>query len=917
MLMNLNGIGRRRGRGAIPPALLAELVNGLVLTRTDGSSGAIRATVKIPCLDDAACNPDHLQILNGSTELAILTPVVQGTYASGRPRTLYTEVDTSGATGTLTLSARFIGPRTVTPLATRTYGSFEDPVSHLLPLAQMTDARKLGHAPAFFLLTSATYLCGCGAFGPYLPVADEAALSLGTDLDDYNADFNTFMRDYHWEDNGQGTAFLQANITNTAYNGVTDLSDPSDGYPGWVWGNDMITGLPDQPPGYRIWREAVGLVSYSGGHNYYGADRIHFVRYLRTGNPEYFIRGCAYAEACRHYSRWTKGGNASAAYVQGVGSEPGTWQIEGFGLAYLLTGNPDMLTQLRRQVQWMESVQVTGIPAAMGALGDYQTNMGEPRAIGRIIDGYNWLVICEDLANVATWAANLEVRLDQAVNGSAWTHWTNPTDFPLEYHTWAAENGGAPTYHGLSDPANYKETVNGVAFNDGDHPGVNEFMNAILRYSIRQAVDMNGGHLSPGLRDDVLARISENVARLWAYHFEGWPEQFTGVRTDAEVRRPSFYNGFSDPDVIFPDDYSLTPDLNLLYVDSIAWLAAQQNDGALATMARRLFSWGVQGSLFNQGLAVSGNHLAKQCRESYCHSQAMFYWLAQGPVATTPAGDAITQITIQDSTPTLVDSLTLDAGASADTSLTAVARDAVRLPRSASGLTADTDDHAVATASVNTTTGVLTITPVGGGTCTVTVSNTSPAVSNSTLDVTVNVVSTDLLDTPTNWVDQSVSPASAVVSGGQAHLIGAADGSGHPGISLSANAYNLDAAGANGIQIKITAINLECFFAIRDNTGAGYAFHARSFSNIESGTWNDGTFAFTGDGAWNIPSVVPVWYRFAVNGANLEMSTSTDGVTWSVRIAVAKSSYITTAMKIRLFCFGFGDSATVDSVTVG
>ncbi len=908
-----------------PPILDASLNVALTMVRTDSDTSSIRASVIVPLYNSATQSADHLIITISGVEQAILTPVALGNYASGRPRCLYTEVVVSGATGTVNLVAHFDqGTRTVSALGSRSYASWENATTHLLPTGMMSNMRTLGHAPAFCLPTSATYLCACGAFGPELPVASEGTLGLdASQLTAYNADFDTYLRDYWWDGAANAGNFILANITNhnylgtTTWNGDHDLSNSSDGYLGWTF-----TG-GETPPGYRAWREAVGVVGYSGGHNYYGADRIFFRRYIRTGNAEYFIRACAYAEGCRHYCRWTIAGSASPSYVQGLGPDKGAWQMEGFGLAYLLTGNPDMLDQLRRMTDNMQSIQAAP-PNDDQTVGTYTSDWGEPRPMTRIIDGFNWRLVCEDAANSATWATNLEARLTQVFAGTAVTHWNNATTWPLEYQMYAAKNGGSPSFY--NPTGFYNETVYGVDYSDGDHPGVNEFMVALTNTAGRMAYTLCGDYLSSSIKTTILNVVLNAAVRLYEYHFEGQPEQyaaFPDVHNPVQITQPSFYNGFSGSNT-FPDLYSLTPDLNLLYPDTLAWLATVLNRSDLTTLAKRIFAFGVPGANLATGNSYAA--LQKQSREIYCASQDFLYWVSQAPAAGAVASDVVTQVTLEETVShiTGVTAFTIVSG-DTSTSLLARARNFNRLPQSNSGLTVTSSNHAAATATINTTTGVLSLVGVGAGTSTITVTDTGTGHSNS-LTLTVSsggggggTPSQFQDDFPgvaldaAKWSDTSTPPAGATVA--SAHCTVAGSGGSVAGKIKTVNHYSLVTAAANGIQVTVTALTGgNSYVAFLDNTDHGYAFHFTG-SLVESGTWNEPP-SFTQDGSWSLGIATPILLRFAINGANIELSTSTNGgSTWTVRKSIAASGFNTAQVYVRIYA-GTNDSITLSDVSV-
>jgi hypothetical protein len=881
------------------------------MARTDSSSSAIRASVIVPCCDDPLHTAANLIMKIGGVEVQCLTPVLLGNYYSGRQRALYTEVMVSGATGSLTVVAYFnASGRTLAPLSSRTYASWEDPTTHQLSIAMMSDGRQLGHAPAFVLPLDAYYMCNCGAFGPEFPVANEGTLGLNSSqLAAYNGNFDTFVRDWHW--NGYSTAFMSANITNTSYNS-TDLTNSSNGYPAvTTW-----TGPDGAPPGYRNWREAVGVVGYGGGHNYYGADRIFFRRFIRTGDPEMFIRACAYAESCRHYCRWTATDRGDGTgYVNGLGPQIGAWQMEGWGLAYLFTGNPDMLDQLRRQVGWLETNQAGGgVSPAIGFMGDVTGDVNEPRPLCRALDGYNWLLACEDAVNASTWTTALETRGAQVfVTGGVFTHWTSSTTWPTEYHTFSAKNGGAPAYDTVPP-------YNGDGASDGDHPGCNEFMNAILITTGRMMVSLCGAYLSTGLKAAIISRVKDNWDRLYAHHFEGQPEQYTGIRNPTQLYAPSFYNGFTGSHV-FPTDYSLTPDITALYIDTPAWLAAMTGDGQYTTLAQRFFNFAVVGA----GLGTSNTAVVaqKQSREVYCASQDMFYWLSVAPPALPVPSDLITQITIENQE-------TFASGVTATTVLTthtntllkAQTRNFVRLPMSNAGLSVVSSNPSVCTVTIDTTTGQLAITGVSAGTSTITVTNASPSITNNTLVVTVSTapVPSQLDDkfpgstlNSSIWTNDSTGPAATItVAANQATMSG---NLGYHAKMYTVNAYSLNTAGVNGIQVSVQSHTSDtAYVAFYDSAGNGYAFQIAGV--IATGTWAE-PGNYVGDGTFTLTPAFPILLRIGKNGSNIEMSHSFDnGDNWTVDHTTPASAFVTTAVHVRCFVGGYGGVLVLNEVAV-
>lgn len=566
------------------------------LYRTDGLATSVPASLILMLRDDAAHALINTRVLKAGVEQAILTPVVTSIYESGRPKTAYTELVLAGAHGAVDLVVSFGSPRTVSAIATRVYGSNEDPTTHQLPLAMMENPRTMGHAPAFCLPTSADYMTSCGAFPRMVTVAAVPSIP-GVNLQrvaKYWTSFDTFLRDWHWS--GHSNAPLHIVPSNTAYNGTTDLSSLLNGSEDI---SDANWSGP-RPPARYNWRAAAGVVGFGGGQNYYGADRIFFQAFLRTADVEYFIRACWYAETCRHYSRWTVHREGAIGFVR-CEVPTGAWQLEGLAYAYQLTGNPDHKALIESLIDALDAVQGDPNPAYIGQQVGSVVGNGEPRNMERITDGYLQLVLCATTTlERAARKAKLDAHLPRVIDAESWTYWqASLYDGSMEEDTWAVFGDGA------------------ICQSDPVHPKANTFMQVMVDSALIKCYEQGG--LSTDVKAAILARVAANMTKVkntfWAAGIPG-------------VCLGSFLNGFTGA-CVFPDQFARTQDLNNMYTHTIAWLAWRTADPTWLAFFHEVFNAAVGDDGVFDGSFGPFIWGLKQSREQYCSSQLAFYPLLQ------------------------------------------------------------------------------------------------------------------------------------------------------------------------------------------------------------------------------------------------------------------------------------------------
>ena len=133
------------------------------------------------------------------------------------------------------------------------------------------------------------------------------------------------------------------------------------------------------------------------------------------------------------------------------------------------------------------------------------------------------------------------------------------------------------------------------------------------------------------------------------------------------------------------------------------------------------------------------------------------------------------------------------------------------------------------------------------------------------------------------------------------------------------SSYSLTAAGTDGIQVRITAAGsaspAEAYVLMQDlSSSNGHAFRLDSTA-FRSVPWTSSGLG-TVD-TWSLANTTPVILRFAQNGSNLELSTSTDeGSTWTVQLSVSLTGIDATAVSVILYVQSSGTDASMTLTSV-
>jgi hypothetical protein len=850
----------------------------VVVKRMDSNSGTAVAAGGIPVargvVTDALLASKKIQLVldlgAGLVEQAIFCTGL-GRYADGSYRTVYIEVDPGVNLAVQRTGELRIGTLRTTTDRARTYSGFRNGSN--LPTVGTNAAAipLLGMPTAVCLASDPAYICSTGAFGRLVPKTTQLGLSrVAAQVSTYWSRFDTWLRDFHWDGAASDATLLRhtgnANLSGTDLTNVSNVEDNFN--TNYQWSAD-----PARPPAYYNWRTAIGISGFAGGQNYYDAAQIFFQAWAQTGNLEYFRRACVIGWANAYYYRYVynvtnSNTNPDTVAITPWSAQAGAYQPEGWGLHYLLTGDPDSLEGLQGTA--LREVGHTG-------LGSWTDYWGEPRPMARIALARLWAWKCSRPgAELADWAATLEDAITRITTGTAWNH----------------DGAGKYYWNGQSTVDCQPNTENAN--------GANMFMQPICCDALTKIYD-SFETLSAPNRTLVLDRVQKWLD--WVY-----PNQYIG--------NPSLVSGWGGTTPSFPYEVSTcypsvagwgpTPDLSNLYPTVFAWYAKVSGNGVYRSIAERIFQYGVGTAVDGvDGPFLSGQ---KQSREQYALNFPTFEAFTNGPAITTIPSDAIASIVV---TPSVASgSPTLQA------QLTATARMSNGLPVSTTYTWASTNE-AVATVNSNglvtfVAEGTAGITASSGGVtsnaCTITVAQVQFRDDFSTLTVEAN-----------NWDVVSANNGGTYSAATGALVLTAPSGVSSLVRLRMKNACDLVLADADGVEVQVVSATHNFTLLLTDAAGNGYGFDENG-GTLGFGLVSGGTY--TGNQSQiSYNSSTQQKFRFRTNNTSL-FYESHNGSTWTTHRTIALTGGVThTAMKLALSTTNGGSSparvATFDNVVFG
>lgn len=801
-----------------------------------------------------------------------------GQYDDGSYRSVYLEfsmgVDTSVAkVGTLTFNtSRTVawtgGARVYTDLL----------VGGQIPVAWLDDITLAGSPLSLFGASDGTYTSKCGAAGIWATDA-EAVAQFGADATKYFARFDEFM----------------AGLTGTRskWNGATNnywsKFNRNDGVNGSPFtsadGIDHTGHWTTEPPlQYATLIKALGHAPTFGPSpffpQFHDPGWSNFVRYMMTGNFEYLYRANCYAwwHRLSFTERAIESPSGSGSWIRlkvdgsrgfGSGIVPALQSMEGIYGAYLST----MFDGYRALIADFCTSFATDL-APFGLSGSATAGQtSEPRAAAKV----GLATLCAKNASRPFGEAAPKAEPSAGYYKAKLLVMCDRHAPPIGYV------GPDLQIHHNSAPGpwirKYYQTIEGPMYDTTTvaKVGYDLFLTVFCLDWIQKLHDDMALWTVPDVtRMTNIEDISNDVCNfMYDGEYEGDPE-INPTAPVPGITAPAFRVGFAG--MIDPSVYSTQSiDLTNYFTPLFAW-DSRRGSGSRRAIANRLFHDSLGDDNYdgaNSPYYLSSIH--KQASEQTHLGLRTFAELLVAPAPTAIPSDTTDSIRV-------TGGMSFTGTAGSINAVTALAQTRIRYALPGKVYSARSLNTAVATVSINSSTGVASITKVAPGVTQVYL--TADGVDSA--PITISVTAPQYVqDFSSGVVDPALTVTivgdwTATVVGGGLRI-----GGDDPGFTFSKTVVvktpvvSLDLAGVAGAVIKITSRTNDPrgMISMVDATGKGFGVQITpSYEAI--GSYVD-AFNSTIDAQLPWPGATS-WLRFVKNGGNYEISDSVDGSSWNL-----------------------------------